>query len=461
MKEEIRNNENMETKVEAKPKKKKTKIVLILILILIAIAIGLFVGYKKVVSNPLSIYKNVINEVYDLANNYLEENLKDTMDINLQQEPVMISSRFTIDSNVEELAVLSDYEYELATGLDLEKEQINVSFGLHNDNEQIINLLMLFLNDHTYLKSDELYNQVLDLGLSNLDFSELEAVEGNYTYEDLDIILKNMKKILINSLDKNKFSLSDEEITINEDKIKAKKFTYLLDQENMERTINYIREEILKNEELMTSLSNVSGLTTEELEEGLKSEINYDDYEDIYIHLYTNGTTKVIAGNIGTEDTNVIRFTNKDDIFDMLIGDEYTNFIVKYENNELEISYNEYDEEIFNFTMINEKSSSKIEMAMNDYSGNINLSLETSNLDITENSISGDYILTYQMIDYYNNEESFTISGDLIISKEELESIDPSDSVNVENLSDEEMNVLYENLMNVLEKLNLSNYLEL
>ena len=71
MKEETKNEEVVAGgTVLVKPKKRK-KFVIILILIIIAIAVGLFLGYKRLTSNPLSIYKKVINETYDLANNFL------------------------------------------------------------------------------------------------------------------------------------------------------------------------------------------------------------------------------------------------------------------------------------------------------------------------------------------------------------------------------------------------------
>ena len=460
MKEKIVNSDNLETKIKKESKKKKSKLILVLIFILIAIGVGLFLGYKRVISNPLSIYKSVINETYNLANNYLEENFKDSMSFNLKEDPFTISTNFTFDTEDEKLKSLNNYEYNLSFGLDTLNEQINLSLGLNNQNEQIINLLIAFLNDHTYLKSDELYNQVLDLGLSNLDMSKLQNIEVDYTYEDLQIVLSNMKTILINSLNKDKFSLSNETITINDKQIDAKKFTYLLDQENMERTINYISKEILKNDELMTSLSNITSLTKEQLEEVLKEEINYDNYEDIYINLYTNKTTKVIAGNIETAGTNIIRFTNKDNKFNMFIGDDYTNFIINYENDKLEISFNEYDEEIFNFTMITKEDNTKIEVTMNNYYNELKLSLETSNIKKDKNSITADYILDYKM-NNYSEDLSFKIKGNLKVTKDKLESINPANSVNIETLTEEETNLLYENLMNVLEKLDLETYLEI
>ena len=268
------------------------------------------------------------------------------------------------------------------------------------------------------------------------------------------------KTILINSLDSDKFLTSEETINVNSKKIKAKKFTYLLDKENMERTINYIREEMIKDEELMEALSHIIGLSTSELEDALTEEIDYSNYEDIYINLYTNGGTKVIAGNIGTKEEAVIRFTNQDDIFNMFIGDEYTNFTIKNENNITDIAYNEYDEEIFALTITWEEETRKLELTMDDYGDELNMIIEVSNMKYSKNSISEDIVLKYNM-NSYGEEISFELAGNLEITKEELESIDVENSVNINTLNEEETQLIYDNLMNVLDKLNLSNYFEI
>lgn len=463
MNEENKSNKELEQNVvvpEESKRKKRKKILVILILLLIAIAVGLFLGYQRLISNPLSIYKKVINETYDLANNFLEENFKDAMYINLSEEPLIINASFSLDTNMEELSALRNYEYNLSLGVDVPKEQINLSLGLSDDNEDIINILLAFINDKAYMKSDELYDKTLDLGMPELDFSELQMEEGYYTYEDLDIALNKMKSILINSLDSNKFSTSEETITVNGKQIKAKKFTYLLDQANMERTLNYIREEMIKDEELMNALSHIIGISTSDLEDALKEDIDYSNYKDVYINLYTNGGTKVIAGNVITEEEAVIRFTNQDSIFNMFIGDDYTNFTIKSENNVIDIVYNEYDEEIFALSITIKDKTQKMELTMNDYGNELVMIIETSNVKSNKISISSDFTLSYNM-NSYGEETSFELTGNMEISKEELENIDIESSVDINTLSDEEALVFYENLMNILDKLNLSTYFEI
>ena len=457
--EKLKTEQVEQTKNKTEKTKKKGKIILIVILLIIAIAIGLYFGYQKLALNPLNFYTKVINKTYDLANNFLEENFKDAMYINLNEEPLTINTSFTLDTNMEELSALKNYEYNLSLGLDVPKKQLNLSLGLSENTETIINLLLSFVNDKAYMKSDELYDQVLDLGPSELDFSDLHIEEVNYSYEDLNITLNKMKSILINSLDSNKFTISDEAITVNNSQINAKKITYTLDRENIKRTINYIREEIRKDDELMTALSHIIGLSISDLEDILQEDVDYSNYENIDINLFTNGGTKVIAGNVITKEEAIVRFTNQDGIFNMFIGDDYNNFIIKSENDTVNITYNEYDEEVFALIFTTKDDSNKIELAMNNYGDELNIMLEISNRKFSESAVSSDFTFHYNM-NSYGEEINLDMKGNLEITKEELESIDTANSVDANSLTEEETLIFYENVLNIFEKLNLSELVE-
>lgn len=440
------------TKKEGKRKRKKAKIIGIVILIIIAIGVGLFVGYQKLSSNPLSVYKKAINETYKLANNFLEENKKNTMTINYLEEPFAMETNFTLNSDSEEYQALSNYEYRLSLGFNIPNEQMNLSFGLNDDEGKIIRLLLAFMNDHAYLQSEELYSEVLDLGLSELNFSELTMENiANYDYNDLQVVLSNMKEILINSLDKDKFSYEDETINISGKETNAKKFTYLLDRENMERTINYITNEMLKKDELMTSLSNITGLT--------KEEIDYSNYTEITINLYTNNRNEIVAGNLTEDNSALIRFTYQEETFDLFVGDEYENMTVNIKDNTMSMAYEEYGEELLSLSFSGEEDRQNMDITINDYGDIINLKIDFSNIEMNETYYYADFVIDCTLTSY-GVDSNFELKGNLGLKKGELTTIDPENSVSIDSLTEEQASIFYENLLNVLERLGLSSYFE-
>lgn len=455
----IENNvEPVQTK-EVKPKKKKTKAIILSILIIIAIGIGLLVGYQKLTSNPLSIYKKAINNTYKLLNGYIEDAANKT-EFALQplEEPFTINMDFTVNSNTEELAVLTDYKYHLSAGLNYPQEQLYLDLGIENENQEGLNLLLAYLNEHAYLESEEIFDRILDLGTSELNFSEMQIEIETINYEDLQIILKEMKDILNNSFDEDKFSMKEETININDEDIKTKRITYLLDEENMMRTLKYIQSEMLKNDELINALVSVSGLTEEELRNSLEEEIDLGNYTEIEMNLYVNGINNhIIAGNLTQNEEVLIRFTNQEEELNILIGDEYEFMTITKIDNTIDFSYNDYGDEILGFTIKSDDDSMEMSISASDTS-DVTLNLKISNMASLSNSFGAN--ITFGMIvEDASNSVDLELSGTISIEKKELDMPDTTNSVDINSLTEEELNTIYENLYTVIENLGLASSL--
>ena len=434
------------------PKKNTKKRVIIMVLMVIAIGIGLYFGYREITLNPFNVYKRAINETYDFASNYVLENFKDIIDIDLAKDPFNIKTSFKLDTNMEELSILKDYDYTIAIGTDAKKEQLDMSLGMNKGNENALDLLFAFLNNRVYLKSESLYPEILDLGEVELDFDSLQLDNSFYDYEDLLVVLNETKPILVNTIKKDNLSLDNEEITVNDKKIKAKKFTYELKKEEIKESIEYIRNEFLNNYELLEALSHITGLTINELEEALKEETNAS-YENMLINLYTNGGTKVIAGNIKVNDEEIIRFTNDEEIFNLELIDDFASISIVYENNTLECIYEELNTILFTTVIKQTDDSEQISITVNDDTKIYKIDIKLSNMKTTKDTLSLDYTLDYNM----NDEVTLKLDGTLEITKEELTDI--SSSTNLDDLTEEELQLFYENFMSILDKFNLTDYL--
>ena len=434
------------------PKKNTKKRIIIMVLMVIAIGIGLYFGYREITLNPFNVYKRAINETYDLASNYVLENFKDIIDIDLAKDPFNIKTSFKLDTNMEELSILKDYDYTIAIGNDAKKEQLDMSLEMNKGNENALDLLFAFLNNRVYLKSESLYPEILDLGEVELDFDSLQLDNSFYDYEDLLVVLNETKPILVNTIKKDNLSLDNEEITVNDKKIKVKKFTYELKKEEIKESIEYIRNEFLNNYELLEALSHITGLTINELEEALKEETNAS-YENMLINLYTNGGTKVIAGNIKVNDEEIIRFTNDEEIFNLELIDDFASISILYENNTLECIYEELNTILFTTVIKQTDDSEQISITVNDDTKIYKIDIKLSNMKTTKDTLSLDYTLDYNM----NDEVTLKLDGTLEITKEELTDI--SSSTNLDDLTEEELQLFYENFMSILDKFNLTDYL--
>ena len=462
-------NEQKETKIEQnnvelvqekkiKPKKKKTKIILITILIIIAIAIGLWLGYQKLTSNPLSIYKKAVNNTYSVLNNYLTNANKTEFELMPLEEPFTMSMDFTVNSNTEELAVLTDYEYHLSAGLNYPKEELYLNLGIENENNDALTLLLAYLNDHAYLESEEIFDRILDLGVQDLNFSEMNLEIEGANLEDIQLILREMKDIINDSFDENKFSISEETIQINGEEIKTKKITYLLDEENMMRTLEFIQSEMLNNDELIDALASVSGHTEEEIRNTLEEEIDLSNYTEAEMNLYVNGINNhIIAGNLTENEEVLIRFTNQNDELNILIGDDYQNMTITKIGNTIDFSYNDYGNEILGFTIKSDDDSMEMSISASDTS-DVTLNLKISNMASLSNSFGANITLG-MIVEDASNSVDLELSGTISIEKKELDMPDTTNSVDINSLTEEELNTIYENLYTVIENLGLASSL--
>ena len=264
-----------------------------------------------------------------------------------------------------------------------------------------------------------------------------------------------MKDIFINSLDEDKFRTDNEAITINDRNIDSKKITYVLDKSNLERTIEYVQREMANNNELLTALSNISGASTSDIQELLKEEIDLSEAPYMELNLYVNAGNHIIAGSLVVEKDSVMRFTYQSEVFNMIIGDEDTNFDIAYQDNTLTISYNEMDEEILNLTYTKEDDQSRVEVTTSSYGEDYTFILDISNIKESKNEMSFDIGMSYA-VDSYGTENIIDLDGSIQMGKGSLNSLDVTNSVDVDTLTEEEQNVIMENVMSILERFGIS-----
>ena len=407
--------------------------------------------------NPKSVFTNAINGTYELVDGYLNENLNRTFSLNPMEEAFVLNADLELKGIGEEVKSLDGYALDLALGVNYPAKTLNLDLDANYNEEAFINLFLSYLNGRAYLDSDDIYDRVLDLGEASIDGSifTIQDYDADINYDDLHVILSEMKDIFINSLDEDKFRTDNEAITINDRNIDSKKITYVLDKSNLERTIEYVQREMANNNELLTALSNISGASTSDIQELLKEEIDLSEAPYMELNLYVNAGNHIIAGSLVVEKDSVMRFTYQSEVFNMIIGDEDTNFDIAYQDNTLTISYNEMDEEILNLTYTKEDDQSRVEVTTSSYGEDYTFILDISNIKESKNEMSFDIGMSYA-VDSYGTENIIDLNGSIQMGKGSLNSLDVTNSVDVDTLTEEEQNVIMENVMSILERFGIS-----
>ena len=446
--------ENLQTKEQVKKEKKGIKTILLLICIVLAIGIGLYVGIEKLNSNPRSIYKKAITNTYKLLDSFLKENLKTSFNLDYINEPFVISTNLRLNTNIKEYQDLNNYEMNLLLGVNNPSQAFHLGARLNQGKTEIINVLLSSLDNHAYLQSKELYDKILDLGVIDLDFNFNDLNLYKIDYDNLHTILLEMKELLISSLEEAKMSITKENINVNSKNITSQKVTYLLDEENIERTINYIKDEMLKNDELLKSLSNVMGLTIEKLKDSLRKEIRLNKDDEIKINLYTK-KNKIIAGNIETKEEKVIRFTNIDNEVEFLIGNDDTNIKINYQDGLLELEFSEYGKIISNIKLKAKKEEKILEIKSSKNDVIERVTIQLNNIEDKETEWEASFKMNY-IVESSNEKNNIEYIGSFNLSKSDINIMEEFESIDIKELTEEEQEKIKDNLNKILKKLGIT-----
>lgn len=434
-------------------KKNLGKIILLIVLLIIAVVVGLMVGFSYLKTDPLAVYEKAINETYELLNEAIDKVENNTFQLDYLNDPFVFNADFKIVSNLEELSSLTDVNFDVSLGLDVAQELMNFELELTANNNHVINALFYYANNNMYFQSMDLYEQVIDYGSQDWEeiFSTNSFTVPSIELADIRQVITEMKDIIIGSLAEDKFSVYNESITVNGEIVEVEAVAYTLDAENQIRTSEYIKEAILANEELMTSLSNIAGLTITELETVLKTEDEETDLEDMTFILYKKGNT-IMAGSLLQADEEIMNFTYQDETLKLTLTDEDNQLVLTVSDASLAIDVSL--EEAYNFSVT--YAENDFELVMTDSA--ITLSLSLTNIDTSSRRLAADLVLNISQNED-GVEENIGIEGSISLEKRSISTIDTENAVSIDDLSDEDYAVIYENFMQVLERLNLTDVL--
>lgn len=382
-------------------------------------------------TNPLNVLTNTINTAYESMDKLIQE---EEQNFNILENPTQIigNLKFNTNANLNGLEELQDYNYDFNLGLDYKQKQIKLGLGINKDSSKIIDGTIYLLNDKQYLESSKIFN-----GLVNLSNSEptnpfdtlIIENDFNINGKEAKIILKKLKEIFVESLDSKYLSREKADITIDNDTIKTTKITYLLNEENQKRTINFMAEKMKNDKELVENLAKVLNKTQEEILEDLKqTQENYEFQEEIKLILYAEGLKQ-----------NVIRIST------MKNSEEILNFIHYKNKNTLTIE----NDVTFTFNTI-EENKIDLDFIIKDENINGKIKVETTE------EMAGNLFLSIK-----SPEINLDLDMDLAIKiNEQLEIPSTANAKRFEEFTNEELVEILTNLEQALEGTIFYNLLE-
>lgn len=472
--EEVVTNEEVVTKqVNVRKVKVGPLIGIIVAVVVLILAAAVLFTYNRFINNPVKIFERAINSMYDEFHNSLKDIEKTEDDyFNFEEEAINVEADLKLDGSFMNFYQLKDNVLKVNCGVDYKNDLISMGAKILENDKDLIDG-NLYLKDKKFFLESNLFNNIYSGDLDEDVFKSEETNENifdanSYSIKDLDNTVKKLKDALIDSLDKESMTKTQETIDVNDEKVDTNKVTYKLDKESTKKLFSSIAQIILDDEDLLNNLSKISGTSKEDLtkalEEVQKDEF-YDDFTDednMEIAIYTAGLTyKFVKFEIVEKDGKIeyinYKETNKF-IFNDIENNELYEVNFKIRNDVITITVTCNKEQIVKY-VIKELTDDKlnIEFEINDgetkLDGGIIMELKTN----TDTEASGTMTLT---LDINSNTGKYDLKADVdfkVLVGTKVEDRKFDNAIDIKNFKDEDAKKAEEVLTN-MENSNLYKY---
>lgn len=390
--------------INIKKPKKRRKIILGIILAIIIIAvIALVAVYFLVFSTPQYIFANALNSIFNMeAQTYDTVKMATTLNGSIQ---------FEDDSINEQLADLENLSINLGSQVDYKNQSETVDLGLQYEDESVIGAKFYLKDGEMYTLLDGLYDnyikvdleeQQVDLMQELLDLTKVKGRQENLM-RAMSIFGNEIKGQISNI---GTFEKSSEQRTLNGENKNVTKVSLVFNAQEFSTAVANVCNNLANNNEFIQCFE--------------------DSPKDALLDI----ATRIEEGEPSRNDT--VRFS----IYTQGLLNEIIGFEVELnlaDNKELSINFNIMKETDDLYTVRYTQGDTYID-------GRI----EITRSEDTKEKQSGDARITVEVSDLGTIELNM---GYAYSYNQPVDEVDISNSVDVEDLTQEDMNTILENLM--------------
>ena len=402
--------------------KKSNKIIPIVAVVLVVIA--LFAGgFYYYFNKTDKIVTNVINKAFNKINDSIDE--IENFDYN--KDTALVNGSLKIDTNIDGLEDLKNEKFDYTFGMDYKNKKLELGAALTEDETKVIDALLYLINDKAYVSLKDDYKKIINIDSQEFDFDEIFKIENaDINKDDLKYISKEIKNILIDSIEMKKLTKSSSTIKLNGKSTKVTKISYNLNERNTKKLIENVIDNILDNDELLKRLSKISDTSVSDIEDALEDAKDEDIEAVGTLNLYTKGFTNEFAK---------LELINNDTKFGIINNSDNTVVYAKDDDANLEITVNENTKDKLSIDYLYKESNAKVD-------GTIKI----TNKEISKYKNEGSIELSI-------NYDKYKVNLDLDYKSEigaKIADIDESKTVKLSEMTSTDLNDLYTKIMSKL-----------
>ena len=377
--------EEMEIFDDIKSGSSKNGLAVAIIGILVLLILG-GLGVWYYTTNKADVMVNkIIDKVFDGVTFKNKENREITYDLSLNIKSENLES--------EALDIINNTKVKGSIYINSKDKYTLINLGATYEDKELLSFDAYYNDNTMYLQEKSIYDKYVSINIPE----ELQTEINNmYTIneKDINIVKKGIKNALKNALKEETFIKEKVDTNINGKNTKANSLKLIINDENRKEILTKISKYLKDNDEFLDSVSNLTDSTSQEIFNSLESLTgNYTNtYTTTTVILYTTGITNELA---------------KVDI--------------KSEQNEKEVSRVVCESDTCDIQIINDGEQMDMNILMNETSSTIKINGKMGKDDVS---------LTLNLKENYNKKDAPKIN----------------ESVNIDEISEEDMNTIMTNL---------------
>ena len=377
--------EEMEIFDDIKSGSSKNGLAVAIIGILVLLILG-GLGIWYYTTNKADVMVNkIIDKVFDGVTFKNEENSEITYDLSLNIKSENLES--------EALDIINNTKIKGSIYINSKDKYTLINLGAIYEDKELLSFDAYYNDNTIYLQEESIYDKYVSINIPE----ELQTEINNmYTIneKDINIVKKGIKNALKNALKEETLIKEKVDTNINGKSTKANSLKLIINDENRKEILTKISNYLKDNDEFLDSMSNLTDSTSQEIFNSLES------LTENYTNTYT--TTTIILYTTG-------------------ITNELAKVDIKSEQNEKEVSRVVCESDTCDIQIINDGEQMNMNILMNETSSTIKINGKMGEDDVS---------LTLNLKENYNKKDAPKIN----------------ESVNIDEISEEDMNTIMTNL---------------
>lgn len=377
--------EEMEIFDDIKSGSSKNGLAVAIIGILVLLILG-GLGIWYYTTNKADVMVNkIIDKVFDGVTFKNDENSEITYDLSLNIKSENLES--------EALDIINNTKVKGSIYINSKDKYTLINLGATYEDKELLSFDAYYNDNTIYLQEKSIYDKYVSINIPE----ELQTEINNmYTIngKDINIVKKGIKNALKNALKEETFIKEKVDTNINGKSTKANSLKLIINDENRKEILTKISKYLKDNDEFLDSMSNLTDSTSQEIFNSLES------LTENYTNTYT--TTTIILYTTG-------------------ITNELAKVDIKSEQNEKEVSRVVCESDTCDIQIINDGEQMNMNILMNETSSTIKINGKMGEDDVS---------LTLNLKENYNKKDAPKIN----------------ESVNIDEISEEDMNTIMTNL---------------